>query len=322
MKITKLSNDFTPIRKGIYFNVETEGDTPTNIIVEIVDSLTSEVIATKLLRGVTSAKVNIAPYLSRFEERKPMQNLCTSISGAPYAEYKVRVDDIESEAVMVSVNNIEAENTPTIISAMPNTRRISYGESDEVLIISKEGRNICAEITADNGEQLNIEHHATTGANILTISTEDFGANTHSLDVVLRCDGEEFGSLHYQVTAPIKTSTRLAWLSDKGSIERYTFPVSYEVKHTVEKGAILTTDGVQTTHCRTKQNIALASRFEPTETIAALAGIASSTKVWWECNGELKSVEVTTRSIEQSLFGAPDSIRIEISTLNEEERVW
>lgn len=322
MKITKLSNDFTPIRKGIYFNIDTEGTTPTNLVVEVIDSSTLEVVATQQLREVTSAKVNIAPYLPRFEEYKPMQKFCTAISGAPCAHYKIRVDSVESEVITISVNNIEVEETPTIISTMPNSRRISHGECDEVLIITGEGRDITAEITADTGEQITLEHHATTGTNILTISTEDFGTNIHTLEIVLRCDGEAFGSLRYHVTPPLKTATRLAWLSDKGTIERYSFPVSHKAKRSVERSAIHTIDGVQTTQCRTKQTLSLISRFESSATIEALAQIISSTKVWRVCGDKLERVEVVTSASEQNLFGEPDCICIDISTLNEEERIW
>lgn len=322
MKILKLSNDFTPIRKGIYFNIDTEDTTPTNLIVEIIDSSTSEVIATQQLREVTSAKVNIAPYLTKFEEHKPMQNFCTSILSAPCAHYNVRVDGVESEEVVVSVNNVESEETPTIISTMPNSRRISRGESDEVLIFSESGIDIGVEITADTGEVFNLEHRTTSGANILTISTEDFGANTHTLEVVLYCDGEIFGSLHYQVSPPLKTATRLAWLSDKGSIERYSFPVSHKLNRSVERNTVLTTDGIQTSHCRTKEVLSLISRYEPSATIAALAQILSSKKVWREHCGKLERVKVETHTIEHNLFGEPDCAHIDICTLNEEERVW
>ena len=64
MKITKLSDNFTPIHKGIYFGIETEESAPTNLEVEIIDSSTSEIVATQQLREVTSATINIAPYLS------------------------------------------------------------------------------------------------------------------------------------------------------------------------------------------------------------------------------------------------------------------
>lgn len=322
MKITKLSNNFTPLRKGIFFNIDTEGSEPQNILVEIIDSTTSEVIATQQLREITSARVNIAPYLAQFEDNRPMQSFCIAFSEAPSAHYKVRVDSVESEVVTVSVNNIEVGYVPAIISTMPNSRRISHGECDEVLIISEVGRKIYAEITADTGEQLCIEHLATSGANILAISTEDFGADIHTLEVVLYCEDEVFGSLHYLVYPPIKTATRLAWLSDNGSIERYSFPVTHKVKSEIEKRTIITTEGVQATQCRTTQRLSLASRFEPSDTITAIAQIASSTRVWRERGSGLERVEVTTHSVEQNLFDKPDCLCVDICTLNEEERVW
>ena len=322
MKITKLSNNFTPLRKGIFFNIDTEESAPKNIIVEIIDLISSEVIATQQLREVTSAEVNIAPYLARLEDNRPMQSFCTAFSEAPYARYKIRVDNTESEAVTVSINNIEIGDMPTIISTMPNSRRISYGEGDEVLIISGKKSTICAKITSDTGECINLEHHTTIGANVLTVSTENFDTEIRSLEVVLSCDNKVFGTLHYRVSPPIKTATRLAWLSDKGSIERYSFPITHKVKNEVEKRTIITTEGVQSVHCRTKQKLSLASRFEPSDTISALAQIASSTKVWIERGRELERAEVTTLSVEQNLFNKPDCLCIDICTLNEEERIW
>lgn len=322
MKITKLSNNFAPRHKGIFFGIDTEGTTPTNFVVEIIDADTAEVVATQQLREVTSAEVNIAPYLPRFEEYQPAPALYTTISDTPYARYKIRVGEVESEAVIVSVNRIEAGEVPTIITAMPNRRRIYRGECDEVLIITDGGKSISAEITSDTGEQLHIEHYVATGAGTLTLSTEDFGADIKSLEITLYCEDEVFGRLHYSVKSAPKTATRLAWLSDAGSIERYTFPVSHKVERSVERKTALSPEGVQTTLCRTKLCQSLSSQFEPSATIKALAEIASSTKVWVESQEGLKSVEVMSHSIEQNLFGESDCVCLDICTLNREDSLW
>lgn len=322
MKITKLSNDFAPIHKGIYFDINTEESVPTNILVEIINSSTSEIVATQQLRGVSSAKVNIAPYLPRFEEYKPMQNCCSTLSEAPCARYKVRINEIESEEIVVSVNTVEVEGEPTIITAMPQLRQISHGEYDELLIITGGNKNIYAEVTSDTGEQLHIEHYSATGASRLTLHTEDFGSDIHTLDITLFCNGELFGSLHYTMVSPLKTATRLVWLSEKGSFERYTFPVSHKVQHLVEKGAVATSEGVQATHCNTKQTYSLLSRIEPNATTACLARIISAPKVWIEYHDALESVEVVTHTIEQNLFDTPNCICIDICTLKEEEHTW
>lgn len=322
MKITKLSKNFTPLNKGIYIGIDTESDTPTTLTVEIIDSSTTEVIATQQLREVTSAKVNIAPYLPRFEEYKPMQNCCTSLVEVPCARYSICVEGIESESVTVSVNEVEMGEATIILTAMPMSRRISLGECDEVLMLTDCNSNIRAEITSDTGEQLYIEHYSEMGATRLIISTEDFGTDIHTLDIALYCEDEIFGTLHYSVVPALKSATRLAWLSDKGSIEQYTFPISHKANRVVERKSIVTSEGVKTAHCRTRHNNSLASRFEPAATVAALAQIISATKVWVVDGVEAKGVEVTSHTIEQDIFGTPESICIDISTLNEEEVVW
>ena len=322
MKITKLSNNFTPLNQGVYFDIDTEDNTPTTLMVEIIDTSTAEVIATQQLREVTSAKVNIAPYLPRFEDYNPVQNCCTSLSEVPYAQYNIRVEDIESESVTVSVNKIEMGEVPIILTAMPLSRRITRGECDEVLVLTDCDCNISAKITSDTGEQLYIEHYSEMGATRLAISTADFGTDIQTLDIVLYCEGEMFGTLHYSVVPALKSATRLAWLSDKGSIEQYTFPISHKANRAVERRDIVTSEGVKTAHCRTRHNNSLASRFEPAATIAALAQIISATKVWVVDGVEARGVEVTSHTIEQDIFGTPESICIDISTLNEEEVVW
>ena len=322
MKITKLSDNFTPIDKGIYFGIETEESAPTNLEVEIIDSSTSEIVATQQLREVTSATINIAPYLSRFEEYEPMQDCCTSISDAPCARYKVRINSIESEEIIVSVNSIEVGEGATMITSMPRNRRISHGESDEILIVTDCGESVYAEITANTGTQLHLEHHTTTGVSRLLLATKEFDSNVKTLDISLYCAGKIFGTLRYYVTPPIKTATRLAWLSESGSIEQYSFPLSNKTSRKVEKQTIYTSKGVETVQCRTQEVLSLASRFEPSATIEAISQIVSSTRVWRESNGQLERVEVLTHSIEQDLFGKPGSINIEICALNKEEKVW
>ena len=69
MKITKISNDFTPLSEGIFFGVNSESREPSDLVVEVVDVATDEVVAVQQLRGVIEAHVNIAPYLNRFAER-------------------------------------------------------------------------------------------------------------------------------------------------------------------------------------------------------------------------------------------------------------
>lgn len=319
MRITKLSNNFTPLHNGIFFGINTESDTPTDISVEVVNSLTDETVATLVLRGVTSTTVNIAPYIERIDNYTPKCLSQTTLIDAPTAIYKIRCCEIESEEVVISVNRNKVTGLSSIITARPSSRRITYGENDEVLIISKPHENITVEIVTDTDESLRLAQTTLTGAIIFVLSLEDFERDIRSLDILIYDESEELAHLHYTVAPRRKMAVRLAWLSDGGSIEHYTFPVSHREFRKVEKQHILQAKELQTTLCKVKQFITVCSRYEPHATIAALAQIASAPKVWLcEEEGALQSVAVTTQRIEYNLLGTPDAAVFELCLWQEE----
>ena len=322
MKIKKLSENFTPLAEGVFFGIETEDEAPRDLVVEILELPTGEVVATQLLRNVLSATINIAPYMAHFAEYVPSSHHQITFSEAPIATYKVRVDGIESEEVVVSINRSKIDEPPTLATSFPLTRRIARGESDEVLIFSNKGKFIYAEIEANNGEICEFEYLSTSGASILTISPEELDETIKSFEVTLYCEGQVLGTLRYVISAPLKSATRLAWISESGAIERYTFPKSYKTVLTTDKRSVLTSEGICTVHCQAKQTISLCSRFESSKTIEALAQIASSPKVWVEDDGDFTLVEVATPSIDYNIFGEPSHIHFDIKLWQKEVTLW
>ena len=322
MKINKLSDNFSPIDEGIFFAIDTEGDTPAEIIVEIIDTESNEIVGTQLLREVTSAKINIAPYLNRFDNYAPMTLRQTTLSEAPTAAYKIRINDIESEEVAVSVNRCKIGTMPIAVTSFPLSRRVAYGEKDELLIVTKKGDTIYAEVESDTGETLHLEHLSLSGVATLTLSPEDFESDVSSLKVTLYCDGEEFCTVRYSVKPQRKGATRMAWISDSGAIEYYTFPLSHKTSHSVEKQAVLTHEGFCSVRGRSKETNSLSSRFEPSATIAALAQITSAPKVWLERNGAYELVEVETYELEYNLFGEPSQVILNVCRWQKEVALW
>ena len=318
MRITKISDNFTPLHEGILFEIDSESETPTDIVVEIVDVATREVVGTQLLRNTTSTTINIAPYMARLEGYAPTSPSHTTFAEAPTASYRVRIDNIESEEVVVSVNRCRIDSKPSIVASLPNRRRIAHGESDELLIVAESGHTLYAEIVADTGETLHIEHLSLSGVSTLAISTNDFETEIGSLDITLYCEGKEFGSLHYAVTKPLKTATRVAWLSECGAIERYSFPSTHRVKCSADKQTIATKEGVMAAHSRAKRTISLCSRIEPRTTIEALSQLISAPKVWVEQNNGWHLVEVTTPQVEYNLLGEPSFLHLDISLWEKE----
>lgn len=318
MRITKLSENFSPIHEGIFFDIDTESSTPENLTVEIIDTRSREVIATQLLREVTSAKVNIAPYMARLNEYAPTSHKQTTFTAAPSQGYRIRINNIESEEICVSVNHKKIAATPSFISSQPLSRRISYGKSDELLIFAPTGGRLSVEITANNGESIHVEHLATSDVTTLAISTGDFGSDIRSLEATLYCNGVAFGTLCYIVSRPLKTATHLAWISESGAIEQYTFPSSHKSKKSVSRQLLSTSNGVISTRCNTKESITVCSRFEPRATIESLAQIVSAPKVWMERESGFELVEVVSPTIDYNIFNEPDCIHFELCSERKE----
>lgn len=321
MNITKLSNNLTPIREGIFFGIDTESSTPENIAVEVVNTTSGEVVATQQIRGVTTAKINIAPYLAHAIEQNPTSQPNSSMAEAPTATFHIRIGEVQSDSVTVSVNS-HSLTPDTIISSMPSKRRMAYGEHDEVLICCQKNSLIKALLTSDKGEEVAIEYVTNSGIATLFISTEDFGTSTRKLSVELSCNGEVFGTLDYTVAPTTSQATRLVWLSELGSVERYTFPITNKCHRSISKRLVRTEDTLLTVRSTTREIETLASRYESRATIEALIQAASAIKVWVEVEGSLYEVEVCNSSIEYNLFNEPDIVLMEVCKWQKEVAVW
>ena len=128
--------------------------------------------------------------------------------------------------------------------------------------------------------------------------------------------------MRYSVKPQRKGATRMAWISDSGAIEYYTFPLSHKTSHSVEKQAVLTHEGFCSVRGRSRETNSLSSRFEPSATIAALAQITSAPKVWLERNGAYELVEVETYELEYNLFGEPSQVILNVCRWQKEVALW
>lgn len=320
MKITKISGDYTPIRQGILFGISTESEVPTDLVVEIVNSTNEKVVATQFLHSVTEAQVNIAPYIEPTSSHIPSQCKCISIADTPLISHHIRIGDVVSEPVLTWLNT-EAIVLPSLISSMPQTRRISREECDEIALMVGGGKNISVAISSDLDEYVDIQHYTTTGCAILSISPMDFDEKCRCIDVVIRCNDQQIGNLHYNIVPALNGSVRVAWISEYGSIERYSFPAAISSKHLSKRQIIRTTEGWHAANGSTEYSMSLCSHYEPRATIEALAQIVSSPKVWIENEKGCDEVAVTSSVVEQSIFNGPNCICLDMVVWHRKEAV-
>lgn len=319
MKLTKISNDFTPLHQGLFYSIDTETEEPTDLVIEIVNSASGEVVATQQLRSITQAEVNIAPYIALPTNRTPSLQEGLTIEDVPTYAHHIRIRDMVSESITTCLNT-EIIALPSLISAMPLTRRISHHERDELLLMVGAGKSIVVEIATDTNDSSTIYHTSATGCSLLSLSPRDFDTDSRTIEVTISCEEEELGTLHYNIVPSFKENIRLAWISACGSIERYTFPAVTSSKRKTERQILRTAEGWSAAG-GTEYSISLASRYEPKATAAALAEIASSPKVWIEGDNALTEVAVIPSTVEQNIFNEPDCVNLDLLVWRREEAV-
>ncbi|MBR4969955.1 MAG: hypothetical protein IKY57_07350 [Alistipes sp.] len=320
MKITKISNDFTPLHKGILFGIDTETEEPTDLLVEIIEGVEERVLARQHLRSVTKSQVNIAPYIERTAERTPSQLHNLAIVNIPTTTHRIRIGEVVSEGITTSINS-DIVTLPSIVSTMPNSRRIARNERDELLIIANKGSHISITMTTGTNDGTTILHYATTGVALLSISPTDLGVDSGSMDVTVSCNDSRLGVVHYEIVPSFGKGVRLAWISERGSIERYTFPAVISSQYLADKHSIRTAEGGRVVSSTTRHIISTASRYEPHATAEALAYIASSPRVWIEDENGCTEVEVLSSTTNKNLFNEPDCVNIELLVWSREEVV-
>jgi hypothetical protein len=204
---------------------------------------------------------------------------------------------------------------------MPERRSISRGEIDELLLLVERDDNLVARIETDTNDYIHLDYTTVSGAVILAISPDDFNTDVRSIDVEIQQNGFPLASLHYTLRAEHEGSRRLAWLSEEGSIERYTFPVVTKRVCRADKLHIGVGENRRVVRSSSESEMSLISRYEPCAMIESLARIIAATKVWIESPSGNSEVVVKSSVIDSNLFGEPVCIELVISENSREEAI-
>jgi hypothetical protein len=194
---------------------------------------------------------------------------------------------------------------------MPLRRTISDGESDEVLIFAPLGGIVQIHIKSADRDLLSLSHKSTFGVARLTLVASDF-YQEENIEVSIFVGVVEVGKINYSMVAPSRGEIRLAWESDKGAIERYTFPFARKVRRVVERERIERESLPQSVGVATTCHLHLASRYERASTIEALQQIASSPRVWIDHGESFQRVEIMNSNTEMGLRGKPGCVELEL----------
>jgi hypothetical protein len=316
IRFTKFPADFTPLHEGLLFEVEC--DEPSDVEVCIYEAQTETLVGRKMLYGVSVATIDIAPYVARIDDVVPLALDCSAIVPASVGEYRVEANGISSGVICVS-NNLTLPLAQGVITTAPTERHIAYGECDEVRIISRLYVPIFVSLTTDEGFTMTLDFTSSPGYATLFFATSDLPATTRRAEMCIFCDEIEVQRITYHFAPHYGAGFRLAWLSEVGSVERYTFPTICRTTRSAERTECRTAEG-ETFGIRSLRDtcLRLSSAIEPRATIVSLAGIVASPRTWRVEAGEPTRVEVLSTEAVSHTFGRPDRVVVDVRTAREE----
>ncbi len=320
MRFTSIPKDFTPIANGVCFTFE--ADDEGDFEVQIIDDDTSEIVGVQRLYGVMGGTIDIAHHICSNTPLRPTIHNCSSLSPAVTRRYRIDIGNNSSPSVTLS-DNRHQPSLPSIATTMGHQRRIGHSYSDTLRIFCPFGSTICASITADTSERIDLELCSDTGAADLVVSPLDFEGKIKSLEVAVTIDGSPLPTTTYTIDPFFPDETRLAWLSSLGSLEHYTFNFMDRRWLQLDKRVVRNAKSeATTTRTSVECRQTLLSSLEPQAKMEALAEIIASPHVWADDGNSYRSVEVIDPKISSSHFGEPVCMLFDIATRKREGCLW
>lgn len=210
-------------QKPLLYNLEFE-QKEERVALEIYDLLSSEQMGRIMLYNLTSAEIDIAPYI---RSRKLSESLAKHEEGiAPSQDacrVVLRVNGLESEPRLLFRSEISGLS-PRVISSTTKDGTVAVGESIRFTVLAQNEINLAVVQPSDGG--LSQFEYATDGVPcevVVPIKNAKLG---DTIELRVMCDNECVVECRYRVVERDSSAVRLTWVNAKGGIESYTFPQS------------------------------------------------------------------------------------------------
>lgn len=319
---TEIPNNLSSLYSELSYSYYTT--LASDLTLKIFENETDELLGVKKFYQTNSAQVNIAPHIRPYAiptvAKSRMGFLPTYRQGNISVYIKVEEDNVTSSSRQFSISRSDLE-LPGLISTLPLERSISDGESEILQICGASGSPVTIQVKEYlsswnssyerpyiDGEFVESVISSTTytetpaDGNILLFnyvaSSNRDGEELpiERVKLTVTQNSETIAVVNYHIIEAVAESVRVAWLSESGSVEHYTFPVV--------KGVYVGDDF--------RHTLDLISAFEGYATRVALAEIVRSPRVWVLVDGEYVTANVESGGISVSSAGELGCVEIRV----------
>ncbi len=297
-------------------STEEEGD----LTLYIVDVATDDILGVKKFYASTTAQINIAPIVRSYAYPSVVTAESGFVTDSTSGTIEVVVaddNDLQSESRRFTLSR-SSENQIGLLSTLPALKRtMVLGESELLTFRVDPTKSVTV-----TQSQFVVEYDSAVGVKSYAIDAQESGFVTFnivadpldeisstlneesldSLELTVKQGDETIAQIQYIVVDPPVDPIRLAWISSRGSIEHYTFPVVSQRSYEGAGGDSLT----------------ISSAYELYEVRRAIAEVIESPKVWIALDtGGYLEVEVESESVDLSAMSDIGCVELKISYCNE-----
>lgn len=280
--VINIPSNFSSIYEDLVY--EFKYDEESDVVIEINDTRTDEVIGVKKFYSTSTVKLNIAPLI--FDSMLPEPQAVTLSGVVDPALGFPRISLTSGSTTTIDRYFTYAKSElagPALMTTMPQERILNVGERDAIYTIVPVGVKATYKVsaTAADGNQVDLEQEVCSSsdlANIFYLCADQFSSDYNVLRVSFYSGTELQQEINYTLSREPSNGYRVAWISQSGSIEHYTFPTILDQTY-LSSGATTKT---------------LRSAYGTAAEIEALSQIISSPKVWRDDYTHYTQIEVVT----------------------------
>lgn len=300
-------------QQPLVYNFTTDGDEPEDVRVVIYDLHRDELIATKMLYGVTTAQVDIAPYLRSVCQESIATPRATGIVVSPAARYiGVEVGGVMSPPALFLASSLNVEQ-PSMLSMLAAKQDVEYGDSIIFTLFTPQ----VTKLTITTHTSLTARKQQFTGPEMavpidVIIHTANLSSMIHKIVVEIYNGDELYRTITFNIVAPDSRSERLFWRNSRGGVESYSFPRSIRLATEATIDRFATSGGLCARLRSSIERYRLCSAYEPVKELERIAEIIRSPYVYKCVSGQLLPVELCSRSVEYESHGELRQLLLEV----------
>ena len=313
MKFISLPKNGSSWCNQLPISFDTESGEPEDIILEIISNQAT--IARRRLYGVTTATIDIAPYLKSYSWLPPAisrsPTLTTSLSAQ---QVRVLVGGVSSGSMKLFHAPFDIV-TPHMISSLAESRRIVRGAPILLSILPTNTLQIVINYISATKTTTTTLSAKSTGLPVeLVVPTASIDGAVKSIQLEIFVGSAPLATMTYHIAEDSGTCKQLMWYNGRGGIETYLFPQSirrsYSATVVGEGGADLSFPARLS---EASVGYRLCSAHESPEEMERLSEIVFSPRIFLISEGAITPIAIDCREIIFNSHGTLQQLCLDIT---------